>query len=117
MLNEWEQNIIKELVSKSDLQKHNIFERENEIIWNRILKEFNLTAKKNLSIEDLREEWTHIYETIGYAKIYPRGDVDVDTPAEPSLEGKPGNESVDARYVAKYIENMRVQRCSNITPI
>ena len=73
------------------------------------MKEFNLTAKKNLSIEDLREEWTHIYETIGYAKIYPRGDVDVDSPAEPSPEGKPGNESVDARYVAKYIENMRVQ--------
>lgn len=96
MLNEWEQNIIKELVSKSDLQKHNVFERENEYIWNRILKEFNLTSKKNLSIEDLREEWTHIYETIGYAKIYPHGDVDVDSPAVPSPEGKPGNESVDA---------------------
>ena len=113
MLNEWEQNIIKELVSKSDLQKHNVFERENEIIWNRILKEFNLTAKRNLSIEDLREEWTHIYETIGYAKIYPHGDVDVDSPAVPSSEGKLINEGVDTRYVPKYVENMRVQRCSN----
>ena len=69
MLEIWEQNVIKDLVAKSDLQKH-IFERNNQLIWDEILKKFNLLTKKDLCIEDLREEWTHIYETIGYTNIY-----------------------------------------------
>ena len=69
MLEIWEQNVIKELVAKSDLQKH-IFERNNQVIWDEILHNFNLITKKNLCIEDLRDEWTHIYETIGYTSLY-----------------------------------------------
>lgn len=69
MLEIWEQNVIKGLVAKSDLQKH-IFERNNQLIWDEILKKFNLLTKNNLCIIDLREEWTHIYETIGYTNIY-----------------------------------------------
>ena len=66
MLTPSEQNVLVDLVAKSNLQKHNIFERENEFIWDTILKTFNSLTEKNLSVEELREEWTEVYETVGY---------------------------------------------------
>ena len=84
MLEIWEQNVIKDLVAKSDLQKH-IFERNNQLIWDEILKKFNLLTKKDLCIEDLREEWTHIYETIGYANIYSSKRLEEENAAQSSF--------------------------------
>ena len=69
MLDIAEQKVLKDLVSKSDLQKH-IFGQSEHLIWDQILSQFNSITKQDLSIEDLREEWTHIYQTIGYTNSY-----------------------------------------------
>ena len=69
MLQQREQNILKDLVTKSDLQKH-VLERDNQLIWDDMVIKFNEATGKNLCVEQLREEWTYIYETIGYTNIY-----------------------------------------------
>ena len=69
MLQQQEQNILKDLVTKSDLQKH-VLERDNQLIWDDMVIKFNKATGQNLCVEQLREEWTHIYETIGYTNIH-----------------------------------------------
>ena len=73
MLETSEQKVLKDLVSKSDLQKHIVGQSEH-LIWEQILSQFIAITKKCLSIQDLREEWTNIYETVGYTSGYSSSD-------------------------------------------
>ena len=78
MLEIRDQKVLKDLVSRSNLQKH-IVEQSEYLIWDEILIQFNIATQNNLSIEDIREEWTHIYETIGYTSGYSSSENEEDS--------------------------------------
>ena len=78
MLEASEQKVLKDLVSQSDLQKH-IVRQSEPLIWEQILSQFIAITKKYLSVEDLREEWTNIYETVGYTSGYSSSECEEDS--------------------------------------